>query len=154
MSLDLGGDPHLCWVFPNSLKNDVLTRFHQLKPSNISCFEVLSTEFIRNYSLLVEEPMMMYHLFKVIGKPHETFKSYVVRFETILRTIIDPKRHLALNAFKQGLLIAQNPLKDHLVIFNLILDSIKTYQDAIVLIVHNVQIEKAKKLCSVAFEQS
>lgn len=89
ISLALGGDLYLLWVFPHSLE-DTLVWFLQLKYNNSSSLEAFSIEFVWNYLLLVQEPKMTDHLFEVIGQAHETFKCYIVRFEDIFRTIIDP----------------------------------------------------------------
>lgn len=77
MSLTPGGNPFLCWVFPNNLKKDALVWFLQLRPNNVS----LSTEFAMNYSLLVAEPKTTDHLFEVIGKPHATSQDLKSSFE-------------------------------------------------------------------------
>lgn len=128
------GESYLFWVFSSSLETDALAWFLRLKPNNISFFKQLSTEFVRNYSLLVEELKMTNSLLEVIVRPCETFKSYIMSFESTLRMIAKPKRCLALTVFKRGLLLARKPLKDHLVISNLIFDCIEIYSGAKILI--------------------
>lgn len=73
------------------------------------------------------------YLFEVISQPYETLKSYVNKFEAILRTIIDLEQHLVLTAYKRGQLGAPKPHKEHPVVSNFILDSIETYQDSKIL---------------------
>lgn len=101
--------------------------------------------------MLVEEPMMIDHLFEVIGQPHETFKSYVTSFKATLQAINNLNQHLTMIACKHGLLTVPWSLRDHFVITDLILDSVEICPDAKVLIFYHVQIKETRSLCSTAF---
>lgn len=89
MSLTLGGDNDLYQLLPNDLEKIALAWFHQLNSNSLSFFEALSIEFVLNYSLLIKKPKTIDHLFKVIGQLHETFQSYVARFEFIFQMIVN-----------------------------------------------------------------
>lgn len=102
--------------------------------------------------MFVQEFKTTYYLFEVIVQPHKISKSYVIRFEAILRTIVDSEQHLVLTAFKRNLGRALRPLRDHHVISYLVPDSIWTYEDAKVLIFYHIHIEKTRRLCSLASE--
>lgn len=77
--------------FANSLDEGALVWFQQLKLNNIASLDHLSTEFVRNYALRVEEPKTTGSLFEVIVR-----------------------RTRSLAAFKRGLLVVGKLLDDYL----------------------------------------
>lgn len=114
MLLVLGNDTHLYRAFPHSLSKKVVVWYWQPKPNNINAsFKQLSTEFMKNYMLQDEEPKSANYLLKVIRRPRETFRNYIITFETALLAIVEPNHPLTLKVFKKGLLTAGKSLEDH-----------------------------------------
>lgn len=80
-------------------------------------------------------------------------KSYVARVETTLWSLTNPEQHQQLTTFKYGLLRASRPLRDHVVIFDLIFHSIEIYHETKVIISRHIQIDETRSLCIVASKQ-
>lgn len=90
------------------------------------------------------------YCFEVICRLERTFKSFISRFDAILRSNTRPDQHLALIVFMGGMLTTPMPRHDHHVFFDLTLDCIKIYQDAKILISHHLDLQKTKRLCAIA----
>lgn len=93
------------------------------------------------------------HFFEVIGQSHGTFNSHIARFEATFWRVTNSNQHLRCLLLKAAWWHCQD-LMDHPVISDLILDSIKIYQHAYVLISYHIQNEKTRSLWGVASAQS
>ena len=92
-----------CQLFAENLTGAALDWFSRLEEGSISSFQKLSTEFLKHYSMLVEDEATMADLWNTQQTNSESLKGYMTRFKSIMAKIPNIDNDSALTALKNGL---------------------------------------------------
>ena len=79
------------------------TSFSRLEEGSMGNFQNLSTEFLKHYSMLIEDEATMANLWNTQQTDSETLKSYMTRFKSVTAKILNVNNDSALTALKNGL---------------------------------------------------